>query len=348
MFVCDFQISPENDPANNWTLIRPHGPMASISEEESDSMYTSSLKTSHSSSVKNIAEAEADFDGLSCTCRPSSSPQPPNLNNPSSAPSIADEQFESANAFGSCDSEADGGGVASGSRAPPPPSRLLRIASYPKCLHDPHRFSLPGMNEFSPAQFSQKRRVYAVNFRQKRRGQQASSHLQQLPAVPPAPAEEFWTTSGNGNASLKPKPHPLRHGNTYPLFNLNGVGGGGEGVASSGKGGVANLDIPPCVRSILMHQLEAPVIRPPSKKEVRKLSKHIVLPDDPASPEAFTLQNDQYLLCQRSAKRSRRWCKSRPVVKIVGTFSILMTAGIVVTVLYFICKLVELNQVTQM
>merc|ERR1712061_372964 len=61
-----FQISPENDPANNWTLIKVNNngitqggseQMTSIQEEEYDSLFSSSLKTSHSSSHREL-----------CTC----------------------------------------------------------------------------------------------------------------------------------------------------------------------------------------------------------------------------------------------------------------------------------------
>ena len=54
--VTVFQISPQIDPSQNWTLFKPI-PILEDAEEEADSLF-SSLKTSHSSSLK----------ALHCTC----------------------------------------------------------------------------------------------------------------------------------------------------------------------------------------------------------------------------------------------------------------------------------------
>ena len=53
--IFQFQISPENDPSQNWTLIKPL-PIQEDCEDEADSLF-SSIKTSHSSSLKAL-----------CTC----------------------------------------------------------------------------------------------------------------------------------------------------------------------------------------------------------------------------------------------------------------------------------------
>lgn len=59
-----FQISPLNDPSHNWTLIKvssissEENQMSSIQEiEEYDSLFSSSLKTSHTSSHKELCSA---------------------------------------------------------------------------------------------------------------------------------------------------------------------------------------------------------------------------------------------------------------------------------------------------
>ena len=96
-------------------------------------------------------------------------------------------------------------------------------------------------------------------------------------------------------------------------------------------------EIPPCVRDVILQQLQSP--RPPTNpKMMRKLSKTINLPDDPSDPTAFTVFHDHpmYYNVPKYKSRSKR---SRQVAKIVGTFSFLMTMGIVITVLCFLCKL---------
>ena len=63
-------------------------------------------------------------------------------------------------------------------------------------------------------------------------------------------------------------------------------------------------------------------------KYMKKLSKSIWLPDDPEDPAAFT----QTIGFTRTARKP--WCSSKPVCKIVGTFALLMTLGIVAFILY--------------
>jgi len=64
------------------------------------------------------------------------------------------------------------------------------------------------------------------------------------------------------------------------------------------------------------------------EKHLKKLSKHIMLPDDPEDPAAFTLTPEL-------ARPPRKpWCSSKPIPKIVGTFAFLMTCGIIAVILY--------------
>ena len=65
---------------------------------------------------------------------------------------------------------------------------------------------------------------------------------------------------------------------------------------------------------------------------MKKLSKSIWLPDDPEDPAAFT-QTPGFT---RTSKKP--WCSSKPVYKIVGTFALFMTLGLVVIILYSNCK----------
>ena len=97
-------------------------------------------------------------------------------------------------------------------------------------------------------------------------------------------------------------------------------------------------EIPPCVRNVILQQLQSP--RPPNNpKMIKKLSKTITLPDDPSDPTAFTVFHDHamYYNIPKYKSRSKR---SRQVAKIVGTFSFLMTMGIVILVLCLLCKLI--------
>ena len=65
---------------------------------------------------------------------------------------------------------------------------------------------------------------------------------------------------------------------------------------------------------------------------MKKLSKHILLPDDPEDPAAFTVTPGF------TRPPRKPWCSSKPIHKIVGTFAFLMTLGIIAAVLYANCK----------
>ena len=67
-------------------------------------------------------------------------------------------------------------------------------------------------------------------------------------------------------------------------------------------------------------------------RAMKKLSKHIMLPEDPSDPAAFTVTPG---LTRRPDKP---WCSSKPVLKIVGTFALVMTLLILAASVYLICE----------
>ena len=66
-----FQISPTNDPSQNWTLSTP--PTLSSTEEDTYDSLFSSLKTSHSSSLKELCTCSSQ-PNLSRVIHPESKP----------------------------------------------------------------------------------------------------------------------------------------------------------------------------------------------------------------------------------------------------------------------------------
>lgn len=94
--------------------------------------------------------------------------------------------------------------------------------------------------------------------------------------------------------------------------------------------------IPQCIQNIILqhhwHLTREPELPEAREKHLKKLSKHIMLPDDPEDPAAFTLTPEL-------ARPPRKpWCSSKPIPKIVGTFAFLMTCGIIAVILYANCK----------
>ncbi len=67
-------------------------------------------------------------------------------------------------------------------------------------------------------------------------------------------------------------------------------------------------------------------------KLLKKLSKHILLPEDPSDPAAFTVTPG----LTRTPKPP--WCSSRPVLKIAGTFAVFMSLAIIVAIFYMSCE----------
>lgn len=90
--------------------------------------------------------------------------------------------------------------------------------------------------------------------------------------------------------------------------------------------------LPQCIQNIILqhhwHLTREPELPEAREKHLKKLSKHIMLPDDPEDPAAFTLTPEL-------ARPPRKpWCSSKPIPKIVGTFAFLMTCGIIAVILY--------------
>jgi len=313
-----YQISPENDPANNWTLIKVNSnqqvvqgseqQMTSIQEEEYDSLFSSSLKTSHSSSHKEL-----------CTC----------LGGQLSDQALTENQ--------------------------PRGHRILtRMASYPKCHpdFDPHRFDLYGNRK--SADFDRKSADFdrkSADFdRKSENGLEAVAGLRQLPTIPPT--SYFWqqrTSQEQTNNTQRPRrsrspasttPTSDFHKRPSRNFSHNSF----SAISTSPDmirhaldfevAGCGNHDeIPPCVRNVILQQMQKPTPNPTHTiKMMKKLSKNINVPDDPSDPTAFT-QDPMYCNVPKYKSRSKR---SRQVAKIVGTFSFLMTMGIIITVLCFL------------
>jgi hypothetical protein len=61
----------------------------------------------------------------------------------------------------------------------------------------------------------------------------------------------------------------------------------------------------------------------------KKMAKFFVVPEDPSDPVAFT---ETFPDIKRKSS-SKKCCASKPVHKIVGFFSIIMTLGILVTII---------------
>ena len=100
--------------------------------------------------------------------------------------------------------------------------------------------------------------------------------------------------------------------------------------------------LPQCIQNIILqhhwHLTRAPRIPEAQEKHLKKLSKHILLPDDPEDPAAFTVSPEL------TRPDRKPWCSSKPIPKIVGTFAFLMTCGIIVAILYANCKYKCLKQ----
>ena len=94
--------------------------------------------------------------------------------------------------------------------------------------------------------------------------------------------------------------------------------------------------LPQCIQNIILqhhwHLTSAPTLPDAKEKHFKKLSKHIMLPDDPEDPAAFTLTPEL------TRPPRKPWCSSKPIPKIVGTFAFLMTCGIIAAILYVNCK----------
>ena len=188
-----------------------------------------------------------------------------------------------------------------------PHKGVQRVASYPKCHPslDPHRFDL--LAPMGTPEGTLK------------------GTLRHLPTVPPKTASNYFFPANDPSLS-----GIQTHGKSPRTSALHTLKFPNEQAAD---------EIPPCVRNIILQQLQNP---PPelmtNPKMIRKLSKTINLPDDPNDPTAFTVFYNDHPMFQNVPRMKSRSKRSRQVVKIVGTFSFLMTMGIVITVLCFLCK----------
>jgi hypothetical protein len=101
---------------------------------------------------------------------------------------------------------------------------------------------------------------------------------------------------------------------------------------SASDGGQHPVSIlPQYIQNIIQHHQH--ISKPQhDTKLLKKLSKAILLPEDPSDPAAFTVTPG----LTRSPKAP--WCSSKPVVKIVGTFAVLMSLGIIIAIVYVNCE----------
>lgn len=92
-----------------------------------------------------------------------------------------------------------------------------------------------------------------------------------------------------------------------------------------------NPVLPQYIHNIIVHHTH--IAKPQhDTKLLKKLSKSIVLPEDPSDPAAFTVTPG----LTRPPKPP--WCSSKPVHKIVGSFVFLMSMGIILAIVYFNCE----------
>lgn len=89
--------------------------------------------------------------------------------------------------------------------------------------------------------------------------------------------------------------------------------------------------LPQYIQNIIYHSQHAPPKPQHDAKLLKKLSKSILLPEDPSDPTAFTVTPG----LTRPPKAP--WCSSKPVLKIVGTFAVLMSLGIIIAIVYVNC-----------
>ena len=79
-------------------------------------------------------------------------------------------------------------------------------------------------------------------------------------------------------------------------------------AAGSGNHDEIHSEIPPCVRNVILQQLQKPTPNPTHTiKMMKKLSKNINVPDDPSDPTAFT-QDPMY--CNVPKYKSRYYIEN--------------------------------------
>ena len=140
-------------------------------------------------------------------------------------------------------------------------------------------------------------------------------------------------TQGSSNTKSNKKHRPLSTQISHNTYE-HGTRALRQSVSNSHPFLVPQL--PQCIQNIILqhhwHLTRAPNLPDAKEKHLKKLSKHIMLPDDPEDPAAFTLTPEL------TRPPRKPWCSSKPIPKIVGTFAFLMTCGIIAAILYVNCK----------
>lgn len=90
--------------------------------------------------------------------------------------------------------------------------------------------------------------------------------------------------------------------------------------------------LPQYLENIIHHHAHMAVDTKKDSKFIKKMSKAIVLPEDPSDPGAFTVTPG----LTRPPKAP--WCSSEPVLKIVGSFAVLMSLAIIAAIVYMKCE----------
>ena len=145
------------------------------------------------------------------------------------------------------------------------------------------------------------------------RGDEGEFHP--LPEQPETPARLSPNPSESPPDSAAASPNPLPQTRSTAPHNPN-----------------ASSVLPTYIQNIIYHSQHAPPKPQHDAKLLKKLSKSILLPEDPADPTAFTVTPG----LTRPPKAP--WCSSKPVIKIVGTFAILMSLGIIIAIVYVNCE----------
>ena len=93
----------------------------------------------------------------------------------------------------------------------------------------------------------------------------------------------------------------------------------------------ANPELPLCLQNIILQHVQNAETFPDKssdKKMKKKMSKFFVVPEDPSDPVAFTETFPDH-----KRTTSKGCCGAKPVHKIVGIFTFLMSAGILIIII---------------
>jgi len=92
-----------------------------------------------------------------------------------------------------------------------------------------------------------------------------------------------------------------------------------------------NPELPLCLQNIILQHVQNAETFPDKssdKKMKKKMSKFFVVPEDPSDPVAFT-----ETFPDQKRNKSKGCCGAKPVHKIVGIFTFLMSAGILIIII---------------